>query len=265
MKNWRKSAATLAAITSTLVAFPALATPSPVRFKGETFRAALKRNAPVRGWARGSATTVATKFDDADWSRVPSLSKDRQRTFETVRDRRFLDDASHPDFLRRASWLYPPDGCYARAASVVATADSAGFERPAQLFAFGDLRVETPNVAEGQVEWWYHVTAVYRAADGQIYAFDPALDPKHPMPVQQWLLKMVPKLDDVTVAVCTAEASEPNVDCADGESGEVEQMLEVLRTDFLPAEWDNLASMGRAPERELGDFPPWLTPTLRRK
>ena len=236
----------------------ASAAPSPLRKAGETFEEALRRSTPKRGWNRESATNVAGPVADADWSRVPRLSGDALRTFRTVRDHRFLTDPSHPDFLRRPSWLYPPDGCYARAAAVVQTADRFGFERPAQLFAFGSLKVSTPNVPEGEVQWWYHVTAIYRdSATDRVVVFDPAIFPSRPMPVEDWLLAMVPTLDAVKIAVCAAEAEEPNANCDEGEPGATEQLVAMLASQFLPWEWDNLLALGRRPERELGDAPPW--------
>src|SRR5690606_2092493 len=61
-----------------------------------------------------SAYAVSDVFENVDWSKVSewqSLS-DLVHAFEFIRDARFLELESAPDFLRRISWLYPDDGCF---------------------------------------------------------------------------------------------------------------------------------------------------------
>lgn len=243
-----------------VLAAESLASPSAVRHSGEGYREALRRVAPSRGWSRDSAPAVAGPVHAVDWARAPVLSTSSGATFRAMRDMRFLRQANVPEFPRRVAWLYPADGCYARAGAVVALSDRLAVERPAQLFAFGELRVTTPNVAEGYVQWWYHVAAVYRdRLDRKPYVFDPSIDPSRPLPVETWLLRMVPSLDEVQVALCQPTSMEPSTDCDEGADDAVERMLLLLRDQFLPSEWTNLLAMGRNPQRELGDAPPWLT------
>ena len=232
---------------------------SAERFVGESFTQAMHRHRPERGWERESVADTTVPLADVDWSSVPVLSSDLMATFRVMRDSRFLVEAEAPEFPRRVPWLYPRDGCYARAAAVVGLADRLGLERPAQFFAFGELTVATPNVAEGEVRWWYHVTPVYRDRDeGRVWVFDPSIEPLRPIAVDDWLSRMVPSMEDVRVALCAALASEPNADCREGNADAPDRLAALLRAHFLPFEWQNLSALGRDPYRELGDAPPWL-------
>jgi len=254
-----------AALVAGLFVATSFATPlSAKRLVGESYNAAVRRVFTRGDWEKGTAAAIAGPVSEAEWSLAPTLSSDANLVFRTMRDLRFLVDGDDPYFPRRVSWMYPRDGCYARAAGVLALADRMHVERPAQLFAFGELSVETPNVAEGSVQWWYHVTPIYRdRSNGLVYAFDPSIEPSRPLPVDEWLKRMVPSLSFVRVVVCAPNTVEPNVDCLSGGSNVPEKFLALLRDQFLPQEWNNLASMGRDPYRELGEEPPWLSGDIR--
>jgi hypothetical protein len=91
----------------------------------------------------------------ANWSRVPSISEaDLQVSFEKVREERFFTDEFTRN--RRATWLYPDDGCFVRA---TVADDMIGKLSPAnptaKIFAFGNLQVQSTNSPSGAVEWWY--------------------------------------------------------------------------------------------------------------
>jgi hypothetical protein len=243
----------------TVAAVASVGSPSAVRLDGETFSQARRRNAPAREIERDSASDSAVPLEDIDWSSVPVLSSDLVATFRVMRDWRVFLEPSVPDFPRRIPWLYPRDGCYARAGALVRVADKLGIERPAQFFAFGELVARTDNVPEGEVRWWYHVAAVYRDRPaGDVWVFDPALEPRKPIPVVEWLSRMAPSPADVRVALCGALAAEPWADCRDGDASATDKLVAVLESQFLPWEWTNLVGLGRDPHRELGDEPPWL-------
>jgi hypothetical protein len=65
-----------------------------------------------------SSYDVAVPLDQLDQSKIPKWETAAlvENAFLRVRDSRFMFTPARPEFARRSSWLYPDDGCYARAA-----------------------------------------------------------------------------------------------------------------------------------------------------
>ena len=126
-----------------------------------------------------------------DFSLAPKIIRYEEvlAMFYFVRDTRFLYEENSLNFGRRISWLYPDDGCFARAAMTGFKLEAGHFTRPAKIFAFGDLSLATPYSAAGEVFWWYHVAAIVNYMDS-FYVLDPALSPSGPMLVDDWYRKM---------------------------------------------------------------------------
>lgn len=176
--------------------------------------------------------------------------------FEKFRDYRFLDRDGHPDFKRRSSWLYPDDGCFARAALAILNLANWHTAVPKKIYVFGDLTVDTKNSPYGQVTWWYHVAPLIEIA-GQKYVLDPAVEPKNALRLEDWLARMSKNPDALEVAVCGSGAYTP-YDACQKETDGIESMAISEQGMFLDAEWSRLEELGRNPVSELGDLPPWL-------
>lgn len=176
--------------------------------------------------------------------------------FHYVRDLRFFELNSEPGFLRRTSWLYPDDGCYMRAGVVKHLLDQANkYPVISKVFVFGNLSVRTPNARSGVVSWWYHVAPIIRIGV-QPYVLDPAIEPKNPLKLVDWLSLQNSKPTNLVLSICHANAYEPWNACSS--SSEIsENALYQDQTEFLISEKDNLISLGRDPMKELGDHPPW--------
>src|SRR5262249_55884365 len=117
------------------------APPSASRAPGEAFTEAARRSAPHLDTKAdsGSSTPVGLRRlrAEPDAARVPSWSaSDLAAVFAQVRDARVLRDDAHPDRPRRPTFLYPDDGCYARA-EVMAREVAAPLAPPAKVFIFG--------------------------------------------------------------------------------------------------------------------------------
>lgn len=179
-----------------------------------------------------------------------------QEWFGKMRDERFFDDSSHPNFLRRSSWLYPDDGCFARAALGVRNLKQWSQAAPNKIFVFGDLRVKTANSPLGEVTWWYHVAPLVEV-DGEKYVLDPALNPKAPLKLREWLGMMGPNIDNLEVAVCGSGSYWPSSDCQVETDG-IEAGAMADQQYYLDAEWSRLEELNRNPVNELGELPPWL-------
>lgn len=228
----------------------------------------------------GPVVWAKSSFDEATWSRVPAISEvDLQASFEIVREEKFFTD--EVSRKRRATWLYPDDGCFVRA--TVADGLIAKLLQPpaapmpptpttavptAKIFAFGNLRVQTANSPSGEVEWWYHVAAIAKVrtttstgATDEYYVYDPAISPKAPMPVKAWLTTMVgPNLGNIEIAICAGGAYDPYSHCESNDPSARQYSLERAHREahqFLPEEWDRLEVLGRDPNLELGSNPPW--------
>lgn len=229
----------------------------------------------------GPVVWAKSSFDEATWSRVPSISgADLQASFEMVREEKFFTD--EVSRKRRATWLYPDDGCFVRA-TVADGLIAKLLEQPAtpappvsptpaiptaKIFAFGNLRVQTANSPSGEVEWWYHVAAIAKVTTStstgpidEYYVYDPAISPKAPMPVKEWLKTMVgPSLGNIEIAICAGGAYDPYSHCEANDPSARQYSLERAHREahqFLPEEWDRLEVLGRDPNLELGSNPPW--------
>ncbi len=176
--------------------------------------------------------------------------------FKQFRDLRFLYEEDRPDFARRSSWMYPDDGCFARAALANRNLAQMNYPVPKKVFAFGDLYVESPNAQDGSVSWWYHVAPLVQIGSEK-YVLDPAISPKAPLKLAEWLAKMNSDPASIEVAICESGTYTPGDDCTRVTDGE-EKGAEADQSYYLRAEWQRLDSLGRDPVRELGEFPPWL-------
>jgi hypothetical protein len=207
----------------------------------------------ARRFSAGTPLSRARRYSEATLGRVVSWSDPEALTerFAHVRDLRFF---RWNGGLRRSSWLYPDDGCFARAGLANRNLSRLGVPVPNKLFAFGNLRVRTRNSPRGSVTWWYHVVPVVEVA-GKKYVLDPAIDAGAPLPVFDWPSRMGNPAA-IKVAVCGSGTYGSRSDCGrvtDGREGAAQGD----QGRYLNLEWNRLANLGRDPVRELGDFPPW--------
>lgn len=184
------------------------------------------------------------------WKSIP----DMQERFEKFRDERFMKDPSDANNLRRISWLYPIDGCWTRAALFNRLAFRAFIPIPSKVFAFGNLRVKTPNSRRGVVGWWYHVAPMVRVGNDQ-FVMDPSIEPTRPLTLNEWLGRMG-KPERIRIAVCGSGTYSPGDNC-DKESDGVEARAEYAVRQYLVLEKRELTALGRNTSEELGDNPPW--------
>lgn len=175
--------------------------------------------------------------------------------FHYVRDTRFIA-TSNPDFPRRLSWLYPDDGCYARAEFSRRKLAEHGALQPMKIFVFGNLIAQTPNTLSGVVSWWYHVAVTYRVGD-DVYVFDASINPSRPMTLTEWNDAVGGNRQRFEYSLCAPGAYDPAYDCHNPREIHPSK-LSMDQTEFLRPEWDRLLRLNRSPEKELGDLPPWL-------
>lgn len=176
--------------------------------------------------------------------------------FLAFRDLRFMTTPQKPNFMRRSSWMYPDDGCFARAALAVRNLVRANHSAPSKVFAFGDLHVQSANAIGGEVTWWYHVAPLVEV-NGQKYVLDPAIEPTGPLKLEDWLARMSPRPETIEVSVCASGSYTPGDDCARETDG-IEAGAESDQVWYLDLEWQRLLDLNRNPDAELGDNPPWL-------
>ncbi len=191
--------------------------------------------------------------------------------FKKMRDSRFLDDVNHDNFKRRSSWLFPDDGCFARAELAVINLIEWQHSPPNKIFVFGNLRALTDNSPSGEVDWWYHVAPIVRVGETS-FVLDPAIESKYPLEVNEWLRKMGVAaspydFDGFKIAICSSHSYDPaakcNFDKSDSGSNEYSSgknnSTEALedQIEFLDREWRRQDELGRNPIQVLGDAPPW--------
>jgi len=84
-------------------------------------------------------------------------------------------------------FLYPDDGCWARAHEMCRLMISAGAE-PEKVWIYGNLRVATSNNPTCQVQWNWHVAPILHVLAGsspQVWVIDPSLF-QSPVPETTW-------------------------------------------------------------------------------
>ncbi|HXH31392.1 MAG TPA: protein-glutamine glutaminase family protein [Bacteriovoracaceae bacterium] len=188
--------------------------------------------------------------DAKEWKTHSHLS----RRFKQLRDTRFLDWEVDAGLQRRISWLYPNDGCYARAAMVMRLATKKAIPLPGKVFVFGDLKVLSRNSPWGPVTWWYHVAPVVEVKNVK-YVIDPAIEPSRALKLKEWLARMGTP-EKMEVAICDSGAYVPSSNCESVSNGREEQ-AHGAQQSFLDMEWERIVELGRDPQRELGSRPPW--------
>lgn len=203
-----------------------------------------------------------SSFEEIDLTKVPEIGglEKLQAIFETYRDKRYLPDPEDATFLRRLSWMYPDDGCFARAELLARLSENDLNPAAAKLFVFGDLQAPTPNHPAGEVRWWYHVAAAYRIGS-ELFVMDPSVEPKKPITDREWGERVGDRGTDgrtsLEWSLCATRAIDPGADCRnpmEESEGYVKRML----APYLEAERDRAVELGRVANDVLGDLPPWL-------
>ncbi len=205
---------------------------------------------------QGDVYDAADTLDKLDRSRAPEV-KDLaalEKDLFFVRDMRFLSDDGHGSGMRRSTWLYPDDGCYARADLARMHLSELQSQEVSKLFVFGNLNVKTDNSTSGSVSWWYHVAPAVRI-DNDLYIIDPALSPKKSLKIEDWLSLQTTDLKSVTVSLCSSKSYGPYDPCLS--SSDNKSLANSDQIDFLEPEWQRQIDLGREPSQVLGDNPPW--------
>ncbi|QDK39507.1 protein-glutamine glutaminase family protein [Bdellovibrio sp. NC01] len=233
------------------------------RYSGESYREASQRNhgdsisdADSVEISKTTPERIKKSMEKLNVKELPDAGSLQALTaqFNYVRDTRFLK-TEDPNFPRRLTWLFPDDGCYARAEMASQKLIAQKFVEPKKIFVFGDLSAKTDNASSGSVQWWYHVAVIYRVGTTP-YVVDPALNPQQPMTLTEWNTAVGGDQTHVEYAICSHDTFDPDGDCTKGRPMSLEQ-AENEQRGFLQDEWDRLEELHRNPQEELGDNPPW--------
>jgi hypothetical protein len=176
------------------------------------------------------------------------------RDQRTLRQRGSVSDLP-PDFPRRISWMYPDDGCYARAHLM--THKSYAKIPMMKLFIFGSLHAKTSNHPQGYVDWWYHVAPIVRIGD-VMFILDPAIEPERPLTLDEWIDRCGGRSRVTGLSICSNESYSPFSTCS-GSSGRTSEdaAKSTVEGTFLMAEYERQKRLKRQPSKVLGDQPPW--------
>lgn len=228
---------------------------SAIREPGEDWLEALaKTGASSRG---GKPLEYARPYSPViDISALPEWGAGRPELdalFVSAREWRAHKDISHPEFPRRAAWLYPRDGCYAKASHIAKAAEMHGYVRPGKIFTFGYLHLKTPYDPRKIVYWTYHVASAYRLK-GTAYVLDPAIESTRILTLDEWMTRIAFHPLQIKIAFCSSHTYSTESDCFATSSGD--GYLTHMR-QLLPLEWNALARMGYAPRQLLDNHPPW--------
>ncbi len=216
----------------------------------------LKTSNPKHYLSRNTPLSKRVPIDKVDYSKVPVVNSyaELMAMFRLIRDTRFLQSKQDLAFERRISWLYPDDGCFARAALAGMKLTDLNYIRPFKIFVFGDLSLQTPYAASGAVSWWYHVSLVVSYM-GAIFVLDPALDTEKPVLVDDWYSKMGDS-SEMKVAVCNPYSYDPIDNCYIATEASDKEAISDQRM-YLEKEWKRIKQLGFEPATLLGATPPW--------
>jgi hypothetical protein len=253
---------TLLSVLICSVPFPSFSTPAH-RQPHENLRQALERNLrslPERIEMEHLASTAygsKRSYRRLDLRKAPEFHHryPLKKAFTDIRDLRFIEDSQVPDFLRRISWQFPDDGCFARAEMATRLLEKMGYPSPAKIFVFGELQTKTHNHPAGAVYWWYHVVPGYRVGR-DLAVFDPAIRADAPMPLTEWVKKMGGDVTSFEFAICDGATYAPFSGCDGSQAQDLDTTLDDQRI-FLNDEWERALELGRDPVLVLGDQPPW--------
>lgn len=248
---------------TTILALPALAYDLPYsasRTADQDWKIIAKERRAGHRVGKQAAVDMAVDALKADLTSVAKWSDyaDIEASFLKVRDERFVQetDKSMPaGYLRRSTWMYPDDGCFARAQLMEDNLTAWGHKPTSKIFVFGNLRVKSKNAIGGSVSWWYHVAPV--VSDGMNeYVLDPAIEPSKPLLLNDWL-KTMGSLNSLSIAICNTNTYTPYSDCYNPSAWDGSSALDDQR-GYLSDERSRLENLGRDTAQELGDYPPWL-------
>lgn len=242
-------------LTIILSASPALSFDPDSAYRDETVEYTVYENRALQAsqlslaisQKRRTPLSTSKKFDPAalpeatKWKSVAEM----QKRFERMRDERFLVWRRKPDVLRRSSWFYPDDGCYARAALANRNLFRWFHPVPSKVFVFGNLRVKTTNSPRGAVGWWYHVAPIVEV-DKEKYVLDPSIEFTRPLPLVEWLARMGTP-EKMKVAICASGTYSPSSNC-DEETQGMELRAERAQQHYLDMEWSRLQRLGKQSE-----------------
>ncbi len=187
----------------------------------------------------------------------PYSNRQLLEAFQAARDERVYVQKGYPAFPRRATWLFPYDGCWVRAASAAQSIERLGRIRPGKIFVFGPLRFRTRFDSKGIVYWWYHVAAAYRIGNEAV-VLDPTVDPHNVLTMHDWISRMTKDPRNTKVSVCDTYSYSTGSRCIGG-SNRQERWLPGQIQSYMRKERIEVREVGLNPEAVLGDNPPWKT------
>lgn len=237
--------------------------PSAMRLPNQNWEQALNHqlSAALQGdpnSARAVARPYREGFETSAIPIWPGTYEELRNALAETRDARLYIHDQQPNFIRRSTWLYPVDGCYARAEHISLGFESRGLLRPGKVLAFGNLKFSSTFGPRGTVYWSYHIAAAFRIAN-EIYVLDPVANPVEPLQFADWLRAMSGSIDALKVSICGAETYTPASRCVGGTRVAFDTFTRHQKS-YLEPEWNRLLKAQLNPLKVLGDEPPWATP-----
>ncbi len=205
-----------------------------------------------------SAENTKVELANIDFKSVPNYEtlENINKLYLKLRDMKPMKDPEFEKKSRRLSWMYPDDGCFARAALMVKSFEKWKLPLPKKLFIFGNLKVQTDFNPRGEVRWWYHVVPTVRAGK-DVYVIDPSIENTRPLTIKEWTLRQVPEIKNARFSLCHSLAYSPSSKCLTKPSTNPNDRAIKDQITYLKLERKRLKSLDFNVDDLLGEQPPW--------
>lgn len=215
---------------------------------------AFKSIAVIRKSQIATALSSARLFGSSSIPVVTSWESPEalQGLFVEARDTKWLESVGSPS--RRIFWMYPDDGCFARAGLMNKYFFQMKAPIPNKIFAFGNLSVNSSFSTRGKVAWWYHTAPIVKVR-GQNYVLDPSVEIARPLLLEEWLRRMGDPAQ-IKIAICSSGTYLPKDACSEISDG-TESQATNARGYYLSKESKRVKTLNLNTADVLGDNPPW--------
>jgi hypothetical protein len=141
-------------------------------------------------------------------------------------------------------FVFPDDGCWARAERMCENLEKGGFPAMAgKVWIYGNLVARNRNHPGCSVRWDWHVAPVVSVGNSRYRVFDPAIDDRGPLPYDEWRSRISGVRDVRFTEAWVYKMAQPDELRAETKDRESDDTIEIFRLRLL----ERIARLKRNP------------------